>query len=60
MKLNRLLIVIYLLMNGINWHNELETLYIPLTKEGPELLERNKDLELGRVKYLSEEEAFNV
>jgi len=47
-------------MNGINLHNELETLYIPLTKEGPELLERNKDLELGRVKYLSEEEAFNV
>jgi hypothetical protein len=41
-------------------NKELETLYMLLTKEGSELLERNKDLELGRVKYLSEEEAFNV
>ncbi len=39
---------------------ELETLYMFLTKEGSELLERNKDLELGRVRYLSEEEAFDV
>ncbi|GEM_PF-2326854 len=39
---------------------ELETLYMFLTEEGSELLERNRDLELGRVKYLSEEEAFDV
>ncbi len=39
---------------------ELETLYMFLTEEGSDLLERNKDLELGRVKYLSEEEAFDV
>jgi hypothetical protein len=39
---------------------ELETLYMFLTEEGSELLERNKDLELGRVTYLSEEEAFDV
>jgi hypothetical protein len=39
---------------------ELETLYMFLTKKGTELLERNKDLELGRVKYLGEEEAFDV
>ena len=39
---------------------ELETLYLFLTEEGSELLERNKDLELGRVTYLSEEEAFDV
>jgi hypothetical protein len=31
-----------------------------LTEEGSELLERNKDLELGGVTYLSEEEAFDV
>ena len=39
---------------------ELETLYMFLTDEGADLLQRNKDLELGKVKYLSEEEAFNV
>ena len=39
---------------------ELETLYMFLTDEGSELLERNRDLKLGRVKYLSEEEAFDV
>lgn len=39
---------------------EIETLYMFLTEEGSELLERNRDLELGRVKYLSEEEAFDV
>jgi len=41
-------------------NQELETLYMFLTEEGSELLERNRDLELGRVKYLSEEEAFDV
>ena len=39
---------------------ELETLYMFLTDEGADLLQRNKDLELGKVKYLSEEEAFDV
>ena len=39
---------------------EIETLYMFLTDEGSELLERNRDLKLGRVKYLSEEEAFDV
>lgn len=41
-------------------NQELETLYMFLTEEGAELLERNSDLKLNRVKYLSEEEAFNV
>jgi len=47
------------IINDMNTQ-ELETLYMFLTEEGSELLERNKDLELGRVKYLSEEEAFDV
>ena len=47
------------IINDMN-SQELETLYMFLTEEGSELLERNKDLELGRVKYLSEEEAFDV
>ncbi len=47
------------MINSMNNH-ELETLYMFLTEEGSELLERNKDLELNRVKYLSEEEAFDV
>ena len=41
-------------------NQELETLYMFLTEEGSELLERNRDLKLNRVKYLSEEDAFNV
>ena len=41
-------------------NQELETLYMFLTEEGSELLKRNMDLKLNRVKYLSEEEAFNV
>ncbi len=41
-------------------NQELETLYMFLTEEGPELPERNRDLKLNRVKYLSEEDAFNV
>ena len=39
---------------------ELETLYMFLTEEGHELLERNKDLKLQRVKYLTEDEVFDV
>ncbi len=41
-------------------NQEIETLYTFLTEEGSELLKRNKDLELGRVKYLSEEEVLHV
>ncbi|OQY59028.1 MAG: hypothetical protein B6245_08940 [Desulfobacteraceae bacterium 4572_88] len=47
------------MINSMNTQ-ELETLYMFLTEEGSELLERNKDLELNRVKYLTEEEAFDV
>jgi hypothetical protein len=39
---------------------EIETLYMYLTKEGEELLERKKDVELQRVKFLTRDEAFNV
>ena len=39
---------------------EVETLYLLLTKEGTELLERNNDLQNQRVKYLTEEEVFDV
>jgi hypothetical protein len=41
-------------------NQELETLYMFLTEDGSELLDRNMDLELNRVKYLSEQEVFNV
>jgi len=47
------------LINRMN-HQELETLYLFLTEEGSELIKRNKDLELKKVKYLSEEEVFDV
>ncbi len=46
-------------INNMN-KRELETLYMFLTEEGTELLERNKDLKLKRVKYLTEEEVFDV
>lgn len=46
-------------INNMN-KQELETLYMFLTKKGTELLERNKDLKLKRVKYLTEEEVFDV
>ncbi len=39
---------------------EIETLYMFLTEEGSELLERNKDLKMKKVKYMTEEEAFDV
>lgn len=39
---------------------EMETLTLLLTNEGAELLERKKDLELRKVKFLSREEAFDV
>lgn len=39
---------------------EIETLYLLLTKEGKELLERKKDLEHKRVKSLSRDETFDV
>ncbi len=39
---------------------EIETLYLLLTKEGKELLERKKDSELGRVKFLTRDEVFDT
>jgi len=39
---------------------EIETLYMLLTKEGKKLLKRKRDLELKRVKFLSRDETFNV
>ncbi len=47
------------LINKMN-KQEIETLYMFLTEDGAELLERNKDLELNRVKYLTEDEVFDV
>ncbi|CAN2039852.1 hypothetical protein GMMP15_1490036 [Candidatus Magnetomoraceae bacterium gMMP-15] len=39
---------------------EIEALYMLLTDKGTEFLKRNKDLELKKVKYLTEDEVFNV
>ena len=39
---------------------DLETLSLMVTDEGKELLERKKDIELGRVKTLSRDEVFDV
>ncbi|GEM_PF-810469 len=39
---------------------EIETLYLLLTEEGKELLERKKDLDLGRVRFLTRDEAFEI
>lgn len=47
------------MINNMN-KQEIETLCMFLTDEGDELLERNKDLKLNKVKYLTEEEAFDV
>jgi hypothetical protein len=47
------------MINNMN-RREIETLYMLLTEEGSELLERNRDLKLKKVKYLTEEQVFNV
>jgi hypothetical protein len=39
---------------------EIETLYLLLTKDGEELLTRKKDLDQKKVKYLTREEVFDV
>jgi hypothetical protein len=39
---------------------EMETLTLLLSNEGTEFLERKKDLELKKVKFLTREEAFDV
>jgi hypothetical protein len=39
---------------------EMETLTLLLSDEGAELLERKKDLELKKVKFLTREEVFDV
>ena len=47
------------MINNLN-RQEIETLYMFLTEDGTELLERNKDLKMKNVKYLTEEEVFDV
>jgi len=47
------------MINKLN-KQEIETLYMFLTEDGTELLERNKDLKMKHVKYLTEEEVFDV
>ena len=47
------------MINNMN-KREIETLYMLLTEEGSELLERNRDLKLKKVKYLTEEQVFDV
>ncbi|KPA10859.1 hypothetical protein MHK_008934 [Candidatus Magnetomorum sp. HK-1] len=47
------------MINNMNTQ-ELDMLYMFMTEEGAELLDRNKDLEQGKVEYLSVEEVFNV
>jgi hypothetical protein len=47
------------MINNMN-KREIETLYMLLTDEGSELLERNRDLKLKKVKYLTEEQVFDV
>ena len=39
---------------------EIETLYLLLTEEGAELLERKNDVLLNRLKFLNRDEAFDV
>jgi len=39
---------------------EIETLHLLLTEEGKELPERKKDLELGRVRFLTRDEVFDI
>ncbi len=39
---------------------EIETLYLLLTEEGAELLERKNDVLLKRLKFLDRDEAFDV
>ena len=37
---------------------ELETLYMFMTDQGSDLLERNKDLKLKKLNYMTEDEIF--
>ncbi len=39
---------------------EIETLYLLLTQDGKELLERKQDVELKRVEFLTRDEVFDV
>ncbi len=47
------------MINSMN-KQELETLYMFLTEQGSDLLERNQDLKLKKVTYLTEDEVFDV
>lgn len=39
---------------------EIETLCLLLSQEGKELMERKKDLDLGKVTFLAKDEVFDV
>jgi len=39
---------------------ELETLYMFMTDQGSDLLERNKDLKLKKLNYMTEDEIFHI
>ncbi|QTA81082.1 Uncharacterized protein dnl_34070 [Desulfonema limicola] len=39
---------------------EIETLYLLLTEEGKELLQRKNDMDSKRIKFMTREEVFNV
>ena len=41
-------------------NKEIETLYLLFSKEGKELLKRKKELDLGKVKFLTRDEVFDV
>jgi len=47
------------MINNMN-KQEIETLYMFLTEQGSDLLERNKDLKSKKTDYLTEEEVFDV
>jgi len=47
------------MINNMN-NQEIETLYMFLTEQGSDLLERNKDLKSKKTDYLTEEEVFDV
>ncbi len=49
---------IAMLINSMS-QQELETLFLLLTEDGKELLERKKDLALNRVNFLTRDEVFD-
>ncbi len=49
----------YTFMQAMN-PQEIKTLYLLLTQDGKELVERKQDIELKRVKFLTRDEVFDV